>query len=848
MSNLSVDTADVKRFFNALWPGQEDGFLSISSDGPSGLSSKFFSHPLKLDLLCNAIERWSARNVWFTVGLIGQRPDKGRGKVEDVTGIPGLVSDIDCLGGTHTETHLPTKEQALKLLSEIPFKPSLLIGSGGGYQGYWLFSQPWIFENQDEREQAKALSRRWQAFILSRAKEHGWKLDNCGSIEHLFRIPGTFNMKAEPVPVEIVEKNGFRYSVESLEEFLDDIPDHSQQEKQSAGSDVGKGSGRIWDIVEKCSFLRHCRNDVASLPEPDWWSMVCSLCFEGGSGVVVHELSKNYPKYDVRETNKKILEALKQTGPMTCKVIRRKTGFECPGGGCGIKCPVHILNGQRIERDDPAKQDDHLFEWEDPVLLDDFSLPEMEPLPGILGEFSQAVSAATETPLELAQGLALAAVATACQGKVEVQVKRGYSEPVNAWVNVALESGNRKSSVHAEITHPLLTWEAMKREEMEQEIREAESQRKNQEARLKSLRARYGKAKREDLEELEEEIRELESELVEVPVMPKVWVQDITPEHLGTVMSLHGGRMSIMSAEGGIFDIMGGRYSKNGVPNLDLFLQSHSGDAVRVDRGSRESIYLEHPALSMGLSPQPEVLKSIADAPGFRGRGLLARNLYLLPVSKLGHRSLETEPVQSIIKEKYESIIHALLSLEPSLDERGKPVPHVISLSYAAYEEWLEFSRWVEKDLREGERFEYIMDWAGKLPGAAARLAGLLHCVRYPEQPWSEQIQAETMKQALGFGAIFSSHALKVFNLMGADTSLEGARKVWRWIERERSQSFKKNDCYNSLKGSFPRVADIEPCLDVLEERNYIASYKEKKVGRPSITYTVNPELCQGWS
>ena len=191
-----------------------------------------------------------------------------------------------------------------------------------------------------------------------------------------------------------------------------------------------------------------------------------------------------------------------------------------------------------------------------PVLLDDFSLPEMKPLPGIIGEFSQAVSASTETPLELSQGLALAAVATACQGKVEVQVKRGYSEPVNVWVNVALESGNRKSSVHSEDTRPLLTWEAEKREEMEPIVREAELQRKNQDARLKSLRARYGKAGRDELPELEHEIRELESELEEVPVMPKVWVQDVTVEHLGTLMSLHGGKMSVMSAEGGIFDLM----------------------------------------------------------------------------------------------------------------------------------------------------------------------------------------------------------------------------------------------------------------------------------------------------
>ena len=490
-------------------------------------------------------------------------------------------------------------------------------------------------------------------------------------------------------------------------------------------------------------------------------------------------------------------------------------------------------------------------EWEEPILLDDFCLPEMEPLPGIIGEFSQVVSAATETPLELSQGLALAAVATACQGKAIVQVKSGYSEPVNVWVNVALESGNRKSSVHAEITRPLLTWEAEKREEMESVVKEAESKRKNQEARLKSLRARYGKAEKagpDTLKDIEKQILDLEVELEEVPVLPKTWVQDITCEYLGIVMSIHDGKMSILSAEGGIFDIIGGRYS-NGIPNLDLFLQSHSGDPVRVDRGSRESIYLEHPALTMGLSPQPEVLRSIADAPGFRGKGLLARFLYLLPKSRLGHRTLETEPVPQHVKEEYETVIHTLLNIEPAKDKKKRNnVPYILHLKHSAYKEWLEFSRVVEKDLCEGGRFENITDWAGKLPGAAIRIGGLLHCVEHPVQPWSQEIGLETIQQALGLVSVFTSHALAVFNLMGCDKSLLGARKVWRWVERARFRSFKKNECYNALKGSFPRVADIEPPLDVLEERNYIASCKEKKVGRPTIMYTVNPDFTKGWS
>ncbi|MCF8084165.1 MAG: DUF3987 domain-containing protein, partial [Deltaproteobacteria bacterium] len=666
--------------------------------------SKFYRHPIKYDLLSGAIQRFKG-NVWYTVGMIRQRPEKGRGTEADVKGIPGLWMDIDVLGGVHKEENLPSKDEALSLLDETQLRPSILVWSGGGFQPYWIFKEPWIFDGPDDHENARQLSRRWQAFIIARAREKGWKLDNTASLEHLLRVPGTYNHKADPVPVKIMEMNDFRYQPGVFEDFLQDQPQREPGVSGKPVTDIGEGSGHIWEIVGQCTFLKHCRVDAGSLSEPEWWCMVCALCFEGGSRDAIHKLSEHYPQYQPAETNVKILEALKQSGPMTCQAIQEKTGFQCPPGGCGVKCPVHLLNGQRIE-------------WEEPVLLDDFSLPKMEPVRGMIGDISKAVSDATETPLELATGMVLAAVATACQGRFIVQAKRGYSEPVNVWIVVALDSGNRKSSVLIEATRPLISWESQKRCEMEDSIKRASSKRMSQDARLKSLRAKYGKAKGGDLAAIEEEIQELELELVEIPIAPRVWCDDVTTEHLGTLMSIHNERMSVMSAEGGIIDTIAGRYS-NGIVNMDLYLKGHSGDPARVDRGSRDPIDLKHPALTLGLSPQPDVLKNMANLPGFRGRGFNARCGFLLPKSKLGFRSLETEPVIQQVRDEYERVIHALLDIEPGTDEHGEPVPYILNLSRSAFQEWMEFSKVVELGLREGGRFEFITDWGGKLPGFA---------------------------------------------------------------------------------------------------------------------------------
>jgi hypothetical protein len=365
----------------------------------------------------------------------------------------------------------------------------------------------------------------------------------------------------------------------------------------------------------------------------------------------------------------------------------------------------------------------------------------------------------------------------------------------------------------------------------------------------KTRKQNYGKAKKEDLREVEAEILEIEKNIIAQIFTPQVWAQDVTPEHLGTLMSRNQGKMSILSTEGGIFDIIGGRYS-NGVPNLDLFLQSHSGDPVRVDRGSRESVYIDNPCLSLGLSPQPDVLRGLSDKPGFRGRGLLARNLYFLPTSNLGYRTLKTSPVTAAVENEYQKLIYSLLNIEPQTDDQGKVIPYILRLSPEAFQEWFDFSIVVESDLRDGGRFEHLRDWAGKLPGAAVRIAGLLHCVDNPSQPWTTPISLETIQRALEIASVFSSHAIATFDLMGADKALDGSRKVWRWIEKNRAASFSKRECFRSLQGTFPRATDLNEPLKILAERSFVRAGKKEStgVGRPSDIYKVNPVILKGWS
>ena len=314
-----------------------------------------------------------------------------------------------------------------------------------------------------------------------------------------------------------------------------------------------------------------------------------------------------------------------------------------------------------------------LESWPKLVPLDSPDLPtlDLKHLPGWAGDYAQALAKATETPPELAAGMILVTCATACARRLRVMVKPGYYEPCNLWAVVALAPGNRKSAVQSAATAPLVTWERHQADILAAEIKSTISEHKTLEARAKEVRHNAAKTKDSNhAKELAREAADLEAELPEIPKLPQIWTSDATPERLGVLLAEQGECMAWLSSEGGVFDLLQGRYS-SGVPNLDLVLKAHSGDSERVDRGGRPPVFLRYPRLSIGLSPQPDVLRGLAAKPGFRGRGLLGRFLYLLPPSPLGYRTLRSNPVPEMTCSTYAAGVHAMLNWDAATDEYG---------------------------------------------------------------------------------------------------------------------------------------------------------------------------------
>lgn len=336
----------------------------------------------------------------------------------------------------------------------------------------------------------------------------------------------------------------------------------------------------------------------------------------------------------------------------------------------------------------------------------------------------------------------------------------------------------------------------------------------------------------------EEEVRAKATEIAKYePVKPlRLFVDDVTSEKLTSVLAENKGRAAVVSAEGGIFDIISGLYSRN--VNIDVFLKGHSGDTIRVDRIGRASESIIHPALTMVLAVQPEVLNGLMSNNTFRGRGLTARFLYSMPKSTVGSRSFSTKPIPEGVRARYQALIETILSS----DNEQEP----ISLDDGAREVLEDLFNEIEGRLK-GDLAE-ISDWAGKFVGAVLRIGGILHVMKYPKDSMFDPVDRETMENAVSIGRYFLEHAKAAYSLMGADAVNKNARLFLAAVKRKRLAEFSRRDAMRLCR-SFKTADSLQPVLNRLCEYGYIAvkpvppSYGPGR--KPSDTYLVNPAVWE---
>lgn len=479
--------------------------------------------------------------------------------------------------------------------------------------------------------------------------------------------------------------------------------------------------------------------------------------------------------------------------------------------------------------------------WETPQSIDRIDATPLPPFPearpAALWDMVDAVAESMQVPRELPLMLALSVLSTCVGGRRVARVRPDWSEQLCLYTVTALPPGARKSPVFKEMTAPLHEVQSELREEIAPRRELALAHRDVWTAKVDKLK-KTGKTDNASLADLDGAMAELEA--IDVPYLPKLMGDDVTPEHLGHTMAEQEGRFALFSSEGGIFTTLGGRYS-SGVPNLDLVLKGWSGDHWDSGRVSRGDLTIEKPYLSFGLTIQPEILEGLSDVKQLRHSGFLGRFLYSLPKSMVGARKPEGTPVPDRVRNAYSDAVAVFALQVWQYKERE------VALTPAAVKVLDEFHEQHEPRLHPefGDLAE-IGDWAAKLPGQLVRIATLLALV---ENPCVDTIDETWLQQAAEMAPFLISHAVAAFRSMSGSTrKSDRPRLVLTWIRRKKLQEFTIRDVRRALGGQewAQDVESVRDAVDELQDLGWVQLLEDQSpAGRPgrkpSERYAVNP-------
>lgn len=295
-------------------------------------------------------------------------PSGLRGGDEDVTVVNCLTADVDIRGPAHTEQKLPeTIGDALKPLEGFP-PPTLLIDSGYGVYGVWVFKEPIPIAMDADREKVGQVFSGFGKAVMQAYEAAGYKIDNVFNISHLFRVPGSWNNKLDsPAECRILESSGIFYTLEDFAAYRDTT---LQPEKIPFEADE-RVIGSADRIMDGCLFCRKMLDDPNTVTEPEWKAQGSNIVLAADGAEKFHEYSSLYNGYSMDETDYKIRRCLEAKKPCTCRYIRENLGFPCPEGGCGVKAPVVFALLSKKEQLEAVLRKERLTAGEvyDPYLL-----------------------------------------------------------------------------------------------------------------------------------------------------------------------------------------------------------------------------------------------------------------------------------------------------------------------------------------------------------------------------------------------------------------------------------------------------------------------------------------------
>ena len=358
-------------------------------------------------------------------------------------------------------------------------------------------------------------------------------------------------------------------------------------------------------------------------------------------------------------------------------------------------------------------------------------------MPTVMQAAIDEVRGATQAPVPLVAQAALATLAVAGQGLVNVARDATLKSPTSLFMGAIALSGERKTTVDGHFMQVVRDWQSKETERLKPDV-DAQATELDawKSARSGLLDAIKGAAKSgESTDELTAQLKQHDVDRPEAIRVPRLIYSDVTTEQLIYLLAKQWPSAIESSSEAGQIFGSHGANSDNAMKYFAVRNILWDGGEITSDRRTTDSVCANGVRLSASLSVQRQAFDAFNERTGdlARGMGTWARYLLCEPESTQGTRLYRPPTADMPRRAAFHRRIAELLNKPIQINHAGGIDVSLLQFSKAGHSAWVEHYNAIEKELRSGGEFENVRDIASKTADNGARLAALFHLFQHGE-------------------------------------------------------------------------------------------------------------------
>jgi len=436
-------------------------------------------------------------------------------------------------------------------------------------------------------------------------------------------------------------------------------------------------------------------------------------------------------------------------------------------------------------------------------------IPEAEDYPvralgRVLGAITKDAIDVIKTPISMTAQSFLAGGTIAVQGIANVGL-HGGNIPLCEFFLAIGESGERKSGVDKFAKFPHSEWQKDQLEQFKTDSR-----------LFKNDIEGYEKRRKQAVNE--------GSRFDEVPPpaprIPLVFCEDPTFEGLYKLLDTGLPSVGLFSDDGG--RMLGGHAmnSENRLKTVASLSKLWDGASIDRVRSGDGAGVLYGRRCSVNLLVQHGVADTFLNDNVSEDQGILSRFLITRPESTKGGRFYnDTNLYESKAFLEYKATVKKLINRWNWDRESGELKLRTLHLSPEAKQLWIKFHDLVERQQAPDQPYRQISAFASKSAEHAARLAGIVQLIDYPD---SKEISGEYMRHGIELADFYLGEALRMKSVASLPEEIINAEKLLDWLKNNGLKQIYSVKVYHEGPASIRTKAKALPVLKLLEDHGYL--------------------------